>query len=253
MNKKLVKEYLVLTFILMGLSWGVAVLLCRLFGLDVANPFLRALHILGGFSPTIASYVSLRRCGRVEGLKDWLRKVFDVKHGWATYLAVAVFTAVYFLVGCAFSERGEGAPLFIAPILVAVMLFFGGNEEAGWRMILQPELEKTLGFHGAALSVGAIWWLWHVPLFFIKGTAQEQMNVFLFALMCLSLAWALAAIRRLSDGVFPCVLFHCLINGLSSVFVFDLSLTGCIVTLAINIVLAAALVICLKRRKPERA
>ena len=127
-------------------------------------------------------------------------------------------------------------------IILPMTLFMGGNEEAGWRMILQPELEKELGFFGATAVTAGIWWIWHLPLFFIKGTSNFDMNFFLFGIMCLSLSFALAAIRKISGGVFPCVLTHCLINGLSSVFVFSFSAAGCLLTLAVTAVTAVMII-----------
>lgn len=118
------------------------------------------------------------------------------------------------------------------------MLFGGGNEEVGWRMILQPELEKNFGFNIATLFTAIIWWLWHLPIFFIKGTANVNMNYFLFGIMCLTLCYALATIRKVSKGVFPCILLHCLINGLSAIFVFNYSPLSCVISLIVTILVS---------------
>ena len=127
-------------------------------------------------------------------------------------------------------------------IILPITLFLGGNEEAGWRMILQPELEKKYNFNIATLITSVIWWLWHLPLFFIKGSSNSNMNYFLFGIMCLTLGYALATIRKKSNGVFPCVLFHCLINALSAIFIFDFSLLSCITTLVITIIVSSLII-----------
>lgn len=77
--------------------------------------------------------------------------------------------------------------------------------------------------------------MWHLPIFFIKGTANINMNYFLFGIMCLTFSYSFATIRKISKGVFPCILTHCLINGLSSVFVFNYSVLSCIVTLIVTV------------------
>ena len=123
-------------------------------------------------------------------------------------------------------------------VILPMMLFGGGNEEVGWRMILQPELEKKFGFHIATIFTSIIWWLWHLPIFFIIGTANANMNYFLFGIMCLTLCYALATIRKVSKGVFPCILTHCLINGLSAIFVFNYSLLSCCITLIVTIIVS---------------
>ena len=41
----------------------------------------------------------------------------------------------------------------------------GGNEEPGWRGMMQPELQKRFSPLVAALIVSAFWSLWHLPLY----------------------------------------------------------------------------------------
>lgn len=231
MNKKTVKDFLLITFIIMIIFWGGCALISQLSDLTVNNLPLRIMHVIGGFSPTIGSYISLKRNGKVEGLKDWLKKIFDIKHNLLTYVLIALFVSIYYISGCLINGFESGAPIFMALVIVPMMLFGGGNEEAGWRMILQPELEKKFNFNTATVITAVVWWIWHLPIFFINGTANANMNYFLFGIMCLTLSYALATVRKISQGVFPCVLTHCLINGLSASFIFDFSWISCVVTL----------------------
>ena len=236
MNNKLVKEFLIITFVIMMIFWGGCALISQLFDITISNIFLKIMHIIGGFSPTIASYISLKRNGIVNNFKEWLKKIFDIKHNVGTYFLVILFALIYYLLGCLINGFKIGAPIFMILILMPMMLVGGGNEEVGWRMILQPELEKKFGFNLATILTGIIWWIWHFPLFYIKGTANANMNYFLFGIMCLTLSYALATIRKISKGVFPCILAHCLINSLSAIFVFNFSLLSCCTSLIATIV-----------------
>lgn len=238
MDKKLVREYLLITFGLMLLFWGGCVFMSQAFGLTADAPWVRIPYVLGGFSPTVASYVSLKRAGRVKTVKKWLRRVFDVRHSLWVYGEIVLFVLVYYVVNCLINGFTVGAPAFLLLLIVPLMLFGGGNEEAGWRMVLQPELEKALGFHPATLITGVVWWVWHLPLFFIHGTANQSMNFFLFGILCLALSYALATVRRTSNGVFPCVLTHCLINGLSATLVFHSSLLSATLCLTATLLLS---------------
>ena len=243
MNKKLVKEFLIITFVIMLIFWGGCALISQIFILTINNIFLRIMHIIGGFSPTIASYISLKRNNKVKNLKEWLKKIFDIKHNIWTYVLVILFVLIYYVLGCAINGFEFGAPIFMLIVILPMMLFGGGNEEVGWRMILQPELEKKFGFHIATIFTFIIWWLWHLPIFFIIGTANANMNYFLFGIMCLTLCYALATIRKVSKGVFPCILTHCLINGLSAIFVFNYSLLSCCITLIVTIIVSITMLI----------
>lgn len=236
MNKKLVKEFLIITFSIMILFWGGCALISQTFNITVDNIFLRIMHIIGGFSPTIASYLSLKRNNKVKNLKEWLKKIFDIKHDFYTYFLVIIFAFIYYFIGCLINEFKFGAPIFMIIVIVPMMLLGGGNEEVGWRTILQSELEKNYNFDLSTIFTAIIWWIWHLPIFFIKGTANIEMNYFLFGIMCLSLSYALATIRRISKGTFPCILMHCLINGLSAILLFKFSLLSCIITLIITII-----------------
>ncbi len=242
MNKKIVHEFLIITFILMIFGWGSCVTLSQFFDLSINNPLLKIFFFIGGFSPTVASYITLKRNKSISNFKEWLKQIFDAKHSVFTYLCIILFVFIYYFLGCKINGFQFGAPAFMLVIILPMMLFCGGNEEVGWRMILQTELEKKFGFHLATLFTAIIWWIWHLPLFFIKGTSNADMNYFLFGIMCLTLSYALATIRKISNGNFPCILMHCLINGLSAVFVVSFSIISCILTLIVMAILS--IIIC---------
>lgn len=238
MNKKLVKEFLIITFSIMILFWGCGALISQTFDITVNNIILRIMHIIGGFSPTIASYISLKKNNKVKNFKEWLKKIFDIKYDFYTYFLVVLFVFIYYFMGCTINGFEYGAPIFMIVLIAPMMLVGGGNEEVGWRMILQSELEKKYNFNLSVIFTAIIWWIWHLPIFFIKGTSNIDMNYFLFGIMCLSLSYALATIRKISEGTFPCILLHCLINGLSAILLFKFSLLSCIITLIITMIVS---------------
>ena len=97
---------------------------------------------------------------------------------------------------------------------------------------------RLIGVIVGTIFTAIIWWIWHLPIFFIKGTANSNMNYFLFGIMCLTLCYALATIRKVSKSVFPCILTHCLVNGLSATFVFNYSWLSCCVSLIVTIIVS---------------
>ena len=100
------------------------------------------------------------------------------------------------------------------------MILGGGIEEEGWRHILQPELEKKYNFAISTLIVSVIWWLWHLPLFYIQGVNQYGKSFLVFGINVLGLTFALASIKKITNSVWLCVLFHCIINSLwDSIFI----------------------------------
>lgn len=105
----------------------------------------------------------------------------------------------------------------------------GGLEEAGWRYILQPNLEKIMPFSLATLLTSTIWGLWHVPLFFMVGTSQQNMNFGAFFVLLISFSFSLAVIRKLTNSVWLCVLFHAALNAASTVFAVELKFMNTVI------------------------
>jgi membrane protease YdiL (CAAX protease family) len=59
---------------------------------------------------------------------------------------------------------GEVLPLYALTFALTAVAQ-GGNEEPGWRGLMQPELQKRHSPLIAALIVSAFWSLWHLPLY----------------------------------------------------------------------------------------
>lgn len=232
---KLSKEYLVFTFFIMILCWGICVL-CSINGVLISNNYwLYIPYLLGGWSPTIASFIVLKKNNDVKSFREWLKNIFDFKHNLMSYLMVIIFAVVYILPQCLISGFTSGAPLFAIIFMIPMMLIGGGLEEAGWRYILQPQLEKKYKFTISTIIVSIIWWLWHLPLFFINGVSQYGTNYLAFGINILGLSFALATIRKNTNSVWLCVLFHCIINSLSGIYVINDNILGNIVTTIILI------------------
>ena len=239
---KLNKNYLSLTFLLMLLGWGSCVL-CSLRGISLSDhKWLYVPYLLGGLSPTIASYCALKRSRSVAGVKAWLKNIFDFRHPVFSYLMVVVMAILFLIPQCVICGYESGAPIYAIIVLVPVMLVGGGLEEAGWRYILQPELEKKYSFAISTIAVSLIWWLWHLPLFFIQGVGQYGKNFFAFGISVLGVSFALAGIRKNTGSVWLCVLFHCLVNALGAIYIIQDHIWGDVVTAAILILCACVLV-----------
>ena len=202
------------------------------------NILLYIPYLLGGWSPTIASFIVLKKNNEVKNFKDWLRNVFDFKHNIFAYVMVLIFTISYILPLCLVSGYENGKPLFAIVVMIPIMLFGGGLEEAGWRYIFQPELEKKYNYFVATIIVSVIWWLWHLPLFYILGVAQDGMNFGLFGIKVLGLSFALASIKKNTNSVWLCVLFHCLVNSLAGIYVVNDNVMGAVVTTIVLIVVS---------------
>lgn len=166
-----------------------------------------------------------------------------------SYLMVVLLSVVFILPQCFISGYEKGAPLFATIFMIPMMLIGGGLEEAGWRAILQPELEKKFSFIVSTIMVSIIWWLWHLPLFFIQGAGQYGANHMAFGAGVLGLSFALASIKKITGSTWLCVLFHCIVNSLSGIFIITENITGSIVSSLILIIVSYILIFAHKRKK----
>jgi membrane protease YdiL (CAAX protease family) len=47
------------------------------------------------------------------------------------------------------------------------------GEESGWRGFALPRLQRRLGALRATLVLAPLWWLWHLPQFFVIATYRD--------------------------------------------------------------------------------
>lgn len=227
---RLCKQYLALTFALSYLCWGVCILGNRMGILVSESLFLNLLFLLGGFAPTIASYLSLKKEKRIKGFLEWLKNVFGLKQSLRSYLLLIFFVALYLFPQYILCGGRPVMSFVEALVLLPLMILGGGLEEAGWRYVLQPELEKKYSFAASTLLVGCFWWLWHLPLFFISEAGQYGKDYLVYGVGIIGVSFALAALKRTTGSVWLCVLFHCLLNLLPMAFALEENLLGNTVT-----------------------
>ena len=252
-DRKVFFGHLGLTFLIIGLCWGLCVIL-SINGLTVKNqPWIYLPWFLGGISPAIASYVVLKKAKRVQSFFDWLKHVFDFKHHFGAYLLAIVLPVIQAVLMCLISGCKRGLPLYYLPLMIVLMVFAGGLEEAGWRYVTFPELNKKFGFIVATFMTAVIWWLWHLPLFFIAGTSQFQKNFFVFGIMVLGMAFMLSAIRKLTDSVWLCVFCHSIVNSIGNFFHYDMygSYLASSITTATLIAISLVLVFFVQRKQTK--
>ena len=246
MDKKITAQFIILTFCIMAATWGLCVVAGK-FGVTVGeysnHLWIYLPYMLGGWSPTIASYIVLKKNKKVSGLKQWLKNVFNVKNSAIQYLFVVFMISLFFGSQIIITGLKEMQPIYMLIAFLPVMLVGGGLEEAGWRYILQPELDKKYGFVLSSIITAIIWFAWHIPLFYIPGTNQhEALNLWMFAIGVLGLTFSFGAIRKVSGSVFLAVLAHSMTNAGWSTFIFPRTWLGTIVSTVLLVAVSTTVV-----------
>ncbi|TDD83818.1 CPBP family intramembrane metalloprotease, partial [Actinomadura darangshiensis] len=164
-------------------SWAAAI------GLSgSSSPLTGAFHMFGAFGPLIGALVIRIRRGRSgRPAPEHAVRFRPAALAWAPLLLVAASGIV---LAAAFIAHAAGAPApsldgamdimedFGGPAAFLVGLLIGGplSEEPGWRGTAYPRMRATLGRFQVSLILGAIWAVWHLPLFFIDDTVQNDLG-----------------------------------------------------------------------------
>lgn len=208
------------------------------------------LLLLGAFAPTLAAFIAMGR-----DKSAWMRFVkrfnpFHVavgpalRHYFEILLVMTILLFVVFYIRSALGLDGLqrridvwSLALFPAILLAAFFDLGGVLEESGWRGFAQPEMERY-GWTPlkAALFIGVIWGLWHVPRDVVGGVFERYgFLAYSFAylpsfLMNTVASAVLAAffMHRLGGSIWPAVMVHGLVNdvwGISGVVSYEQSLS----------------------------
>lgn len=162
----------------------------------------------------------------MSGLKTLLRRL--VAPFSLLWLAVA---ALVIPVLAALLTVLPGWPVKPHMILVALpMLLFGTTqvvsntgplgEELGWRGYALPRLLERTGALNAALVIGAVWSVWHLPAFLIPGAMGASLDGFgWWALdtFALSLLMTWLFVRAGGNVLIAGMVPHFVINGMGAV------------------------------------
>jgi len=258
--------FFILTYVLMFLTWGVmAVFQMRAAAAtDTSTPpsaFGMVLFLLGGFSPTIAGAGLAWRVQGRDGLRDLWKRFVQFRLGGAWYLAIfglpllvrGLQAVVFALRGGTFVEPPFVAqPLSLIGLTIMMFLFGPFSEEFGWRGFALDRLLERWNALASSLILGVLWAFWHLPLFFIPGTGQQQMGnpVPMFTgfavevvAMSVLLTWLYVNTAR---SIWGAILFHMLLNYTSNLVLMVMGgtmglathLTGTVVLVVLAVIVA---------------
>lgn len=160
--------------------------------------------VLGGFGPLVAAALVTWLVG--ESLRAWAGQVlrWRVHPGWyliAVALPVGTFAAtiggsVALGTPVEQAEALQQVPLSALPLLFVLNMAFvfvlgGGQEELGWRGFALPRLLARGNAVTASLVIGAVWAVWHLPLFMLGGTSQfgDAFGPYAISLLALSIVF----------------------------------------------------------------
>jgi len=150
----------------------------------------QSLLVAGTFGPSIAAVLLIVARHGTTGLRS------ELAAQWKWHLPLPLWALILFgpaaiVLAAIVVAQALGAPpgqwhdpgqLFLVLPVFAYVVILGGplGEEFGWRGFALPRLERHLHPTAAVVLIGLMWALWHLPLFWIEGTVQQQMPLAAF-------------------------------------------------------------------------
>lgn len=167
-----------------------------------------------------------------RGLRQWAGRLGRWRVSWRWYaVCLLAVPAAMLLAGAAFSGGDVHAPTAMAlaayvPVLLFQMVTTGLAEEPGWRDFALPRLQHRLGALRAALVLGPIWGVWHLPLFLTDwgGWPDWQWSrPLMFLVFCFAfnivMSWVF---NRTGESLPLSMLMHVSVNTFASVLWTDM-------------------------------
>jgi membrane protease YdiL (CAAX protease family) len=152
---------------------------------------------IGPFAgPTLAAFIVTAATSGAAGLRQLLRRIVQWRVGVGWYLLALLGYPVLY-VGTGIITSGKASlpatlaqwSLFFTVYLpyVLVNLISTMGEEMGWVGYALPNLQQRIAPWLAAVTLGVLWGLWHLPAFFVIG-ALGPFSPVVFAFFIVSAA-----------------------------------------------------------------
>lgn len=173
-----------------------------------------------------ALFVTAVADGRA-GVRAWASRLWRWNVGWRWYVGIlAGVPAAMVLSALVFAGGEVQMPpatilLALVPGLVAQMITTGLAEEPGWRDFATPRVQRLLGAPRAAVVIGALWGVWHLPLYLTEWGGRPDLAWYRpleFIAFCIAfnvvMTWVF---NRTGQSLPMAMLLHVSINNVASI------------------------------------
>jgi membrane protease YdiL (CAAX protease family) len=182
----------------------------------------------GAYLGPIASafFVTAVADGRA-GLRRWAGRMWRWRVRWHWYaITLLGVPAAMLATGYVFTGGQVSAPSIMAisafiPGLLLQMVTTGLAEEPGWRDFALPRLQRRFGPLVAAMVLGPLWAVWHLPLFLTEWGGWPEADwtrPVAFAVFCIAfnvvMSWVF---NRTGESLPLAMLLHVSVNNFASI------------------------------------
>ena len=185
-----------------------------------------------------------------EGVRRFWRRFWDVRLPgvWLLvgfllpFLLIAVPRLLAVPLGYPLQLAWASQPVVLVGWFLNNLTRSGGiSEEFGWRGYALPRLQAKWNALVSSIVLGAVWAVWHLPLWFVAGSSQQGSSFWLFlanlVLLSVLYTWLFNNAR---GSTLVAVVFHAMGNTVSQMFPGSTSNLFYWVMLGLTVVLVVA-------------
>lgn len=178
------------------------------------------LIIIGGFGPAVGAIVTNYFTGGKEEIIKWFKKIINrnitIKSSiWISVFYPLIITFLVYIIIKTFNLNqfltNIDTVWYLYPInLIFIMILGKKQEELGWRGFALPKLMNNFNPFTASIIVGCIWFVWHLPLVFIKGSAQSKLPILWYFINIIAISIILTYLLSMVKGlnIISAIIFH---------------------------------------------
>ena len=177
------------------------------------------LFMLAVWSPALSAWMVILYTTGWNGFRGYLTrfKVWRCGLGWAL-LIVILLPLIYYIGAWIKGEPSYTVWPFesvrVGLAAIGLMAILGPIEEFGWRDLLQPLWQRKYSPFTAAILVGIVWGIWHLPAFFLSGLPQSNWDVLPFLIGVIAVSVIITPLFNITrGGILLPMLFHFQLNN----------------------------------------
>jgi membrane protease YdiL (CAAX protease family) len=189
-----------------------------------------AVFFLAVYAPSLSAIVLTLILGGLSGLRNLGASAIRIAGRWwwvaFSLVGYPLFWLVITMIQTAISGKSLAAVPYsnwyaALPAVIASGFIFRDagplGEEFGWRGYALPRLLAVMNARWAALVLGAIWAVWHLPAFFLSGLSQSkfQFGIFFFVVIGFSILMTLLFIHTRGSVLLAGIIPHMWFNAVS--------------------------------------
>ena len=171
----------------------------------------QAIFLVLMFAPTVGAFLAWAFGG---GRIQWGRPNWWILAGLIPAIAVLGVYLLASMLGWVVEDPSLlRSALASSPVAILTASLSAIGEEIGWRGFLWPLLRSRSGFWVSTLIIGAIWWVYHVPVI-ILGWYGDLAHLPAFTVAIVGITLFIGVITDRSRSLWPSVITHGAWNGL---------------------------------------